>query len=332
MASLTDRALASGVSLVRVAYCDNANLIRAKRVPSAGIEDAERYGVGFSVAQQALPMMGDVVLPETGLAPAGEVYVMPETETFTLLPYSPGSALVLGDFVNADGTPWDHCQRTALKRVVAQAAEAGLSLRAADPHCPRRHRRGLGVPVDQRRGRNRMAKPIRISSTGNSDQRNVSRSPRPPSTARTPSTSVARLTRKPLALRAPLTPSMIRPAPISHAPRGTASFGASHKPPVMTKNNAHPISSRRLLSRVLTDSAPASFSVVVMVVLPSPRPRACGRLIDHPDYSQTRICSGVTFPPHRIVPIRWPRNRSGDSIKAATPAAPEGSQTRPACR
>jgi glutamine synthetase len=131
MSTLTDHTLAAGVALLRVAYCDNANLIRAKAVPASGVAGAERYGVGFSVAQQALPMMGDVVLPDTGLAPAGEVYLMPDPATFAALPYSPGSAMVVGDFVTADGHPWEHCPRSALKRAAAAAAAVGLSVRAA---------------------------------------------------------------------------------------------------------------------------------------------------------------------------------------------------------
>ena len=99
MESLTDRARAAGVSLVRIAYCDNANLIRAKTVPLDGLEDVLRWGVGFSVAQQALPMIGDTVLAASGLTAAGEAWLVPDPATFTPLPYSAGCATMLGDFV-----------------------------------------------------------------------------------------------------------------------------------------------------------------------------------------------------------------------------------------
>ncbi|HXX37078.1 MAG TPA: glutamine synthetase family protein [bacterium] len=131
MVSLTDRARAAGVSLVRVAYCDNANLIRAKAVPLDELDDALEYGVGFTVAQQALPMMADSVLPASGLAPIGEVWLVPDLATFTALPYSPGCATMLGDFVTAAGVPWEHCPRACLRRAVAAAAAEGVEIYAA---------------------------------------------------------------------------------------------------------------------------------------------------------------------------------------------------------
>ncbi len=131
MSSLVDRAKTAGVSLVRVAYCDNANLIRAKAVPLHALAGAAQYGIGFSVAQQALPMMSDTVLPATGLTPAGETWLVPDPSTFTPLPYSPGTAMVLGDFQTDDNQPWEHCPRSCLKRIVAQAAEQGIEVQAA---------------------------------------------------------------------------------------------------------------------------------------------------------------------------------------------------------
>ncbi len=131
MESLVERARSAGVALVRIAYCDNANLIRAKAVPLDGLESVLRYGVGFSVAQQALPIMGDVVLPASGITPAGETWLVPDPATFTPLPYSPGAATLLGDFVTAANAPWEHCPRGCLRRAVAAAAADGLEIRAA---------------------------------------------------------------------------------------------------------------------------------------------------------------------------------------------------------
>ena len=88
MESLIERAAAAGVRLVRVTYCDNANLIRAKAVPVGGLDAAARYGVGFSVAQQALPMMYDTVLGESGLTPAGEAWQWAWAADSTLPLYS----------------------------------------------------------------------------------------------------------------------------------------------------------------------------------------------------------------------------------------------------
>ncbi len=125
------RIKSQGIRLVRFTYCDNANLIRAKAVPADRLAAHAHAGVGFSVAQQALPVMYDAVIPESGLGPVGEVWLVPDLATLTPLPYAPGAASVLGDFVTREGRPWEHCPRTFLKRVVADAAAQGYEVMAS---------------------------------------------------------------------------------------------------------------------------------------------------------------------------------------------------------
>ncbi|HLW48211.1 MAG TPA: glutamine synthetase family protein [bacterium] len=126
-----DRARAAGVRLIRVVYCDNANLIRAKAAPLEGLDVILKYGVGFSVAQQALPMLGDTPLPASGLSPIGEVWLVPDPGTFTVLPYNPGAAMTLGDFRTAAGDPWAHDPRACLRRAVEAASADGYEVQAA---------------------------------------------------------------------------------------------------------------------------------------------------------------------------------------------------------
>lgn len=117
------------IRFVRFTMVDNAGLIRAKAVHTGGIEDYSR-GVGITVAQQALPVMYDAVAPDSGLTPAGDVFMRADWETFRALPYAPGHARVLADIYDGD-QPWAHCPRAFLRRIIARAAESGLSLRAA---------------------------------------------------------------------------------------------------------------------------------------------------------------------------------------------------------
>lgn len=129
--AVNDRARAAGVRLIRVAYCDNANLIRAKAVPLDGLDGVLRYGVGFTVAQQTLPIMGDTPLAASGLSPVGEVWLVPDPDTFTVLPYNAGAAMMLGDFQTAAGDPWGHDPRASLRRAAEAAAAEGLHVQAA---------------------------------------------------------------------------------------------------------------------------------------------------------------------------------------------------------
>lgn len=148
---VVEEARTAGVRWIRVTYCDNANLIRAKGVPLEGLEAALRYGIGFSVAQQALPVMFDAVQPDSGLGPVGEVWLVPDPSTFTILPYDPRWAIVLGNFETEMGTSWSHCPRACLARQVEQLADEGLEIRAAfEPEFYLLRRRdGTWEPVDQ---------------------------------------------------------------------------------------------------------------------------------------------------------------------------------------
>jgi len=121
----------AGIRFVRILWCDNANIIRAKAAHVDYLEEYIDNGVGITMAQMALPVMYDAVVPETGLGPVGEVRLMPDWSTLTLLPYAPGQAQVLSDMViSATGMVWEHCPRGFLKLQTQGLADYGLSLKA----------------------------------------------------------------------------------------------------------------------------------------------------------------------------------------------------------
>jgi hypothetical protein len=67
-----------------------------------------------------------------GLGPVGEVRVVPDLDTFRVLPYAPHCGVVLTDHITLDGSPAAVCQWSFLKRMQARLADAaGLQLRAA---------------------------------------------------------------------------------------------------------------------------------------------------------------------------------------------------------
>lgn len=118
------------IKFVRVLFCDNANIIRAKAFHRNLLSEHFDTGVSITVAQQAFPVMYDGVIPETGLAPVGEAWLVPDWSTLRLLPYAPTHAAVVGDMFK-DGSPWALCPRGFLKRAIAAAEEAGLQIKAA---------------------------------------------------------------------------------------------------------------------------------------------------------------------------------------------------------
>ncbi|MFN8532545.1 MAG: glutamine synthetase family protein [Dehalococcoidia bacterium] len=120
-----------GVRFVRFIWTDNAGLIRAKAVYSIFLgRYLEGESVGITAAAPAMPVMYDAVADGSGLTPAGELFLRPDWDTFSQLPYAPGWAQVLCDFWNDEG-PSGHCPRTFLQRMITAAADQDLHLMAA---------------------------------------------------------------------------------------------------------------------------------------------------------------------------------------------------------
>jgi len=115
--------------LVRFLWCGNDGTIRAKSSARHGLEGRLEAGIGLTVAMQAMNGL-DQLQPVPGMGPVGEVRLVPDLETFRVLPYAPRTGAVLTDHVQLDGTPAPVCQRTFLKRMESRLAERGLMLRA----------------------------------------------------------------------------------------------------------------------------------------------------------------------------------------------------------
>lgn len=121
---------ASRVQFIRVLWCDNANIIRGKAIHIGALSQLVDYGVGICAAQQAIPVMHDAVVTESGLSPVGEIRLIPDWNTLSVLPYSTGHARAIGDMMQ-DGSPWAYCPRSFLKRAIAAAQQEGLEVMAA---------------------------------------------------------------------------------------------------------------------------------------------------------------------------------------------------------
>ena len=123
------RCKAGKVELVRFLYCGNDSVIRGKACHTRFLNSYLRSGIGLTVAMQSFNML-DQLAPEGSFGPVGEIRLVPDLETFALLPYAAKSARLLCDMHTLAGEPWDACPRSFLKRMIERAREAGLALQA----------------------------------------------------------------------------------------------------------------------------------------------------------------------------------------------------------
>ncbi len=120
----------AGLRLVRFLWCGNDGTVRAKASAVRGLEDRIRTGIGLTVAMQAMNAL-DQLQPVEGMGPVGEIRLVPDPDTFRVLPYAPHMGAMLVDNVQLDGAPAPVCQRSFLKRMEARLAERGTRLEVA---------------------------------------------------------------------------------------------------------------------------------------------------------------------------------------------------------
>src|SRR3954447_24105810 len=101
---LVRRARIADVRLVRFMYCDNAGLIRGKALHVDALAPYLRSGVSLPMSMQEINLMDRPALPSV-LGGGGDVRLVPDPSTFTVVPYAPHSALMLADMVRLDGSP-----------------------------------------------------------------------------------------------------------------------------------------------------------------------------------------------------------------------------------
>lgn len=124
------RAREDGVRFVRFLYCDPSGVIRGKNVHIDRLAGRMREGIGLTRAQNAINMLEDLVSIE-GMEPVGEIRLVPDPDTYTRLPWVPRTAGMLCDQLDHDWTDWGGCPRSFLKRVIEDAAGAGIRVMAS---------------------------------------------------------------------------------------------------------------------------------------------------------------------------------------------------------
>jgi glutamine synthetase len=116
--------------LVRFLWCGNDGTVRMKASGRHGLEGRLESGIGLTVAMQAMSGL-DQLQPVEAMGPVGEIRLVPDLETFRVLPYAPNTGAMLTSHIGLDGEPAPVCQRSFLKRMEARLAERGMTLRCS---------------------------------------------------------------------------------------------------------------------------------------------------------------------------------------------------------
>ena len=129
-AAVAKRANEAGLRLVRFLWCGNDGTVRAKASSMHGLEGRIRAGIGLTVAMQAMNGLDHLQSVEA-MGPVGEIRLVPDPDTFRVLPYAPHSGAMLVDQRTLDGDVAPVDQRGFLRRMSDRLAERGARLQVA---------------------------------------------------------------------------------------------------------------------------------------------------------------------------------------------------------
>ena len=123
-AQILERADREKVKFMRLQFTDILGVIKNVEVPDRQFEEALDGRIMFDGSS----IEGFVRIEES------DMYLKPDLSTFQVLPWTYGGSERVGriicDIANPDGTPFPGCPRTALKRVIARAADKGFVMKA----------------------------------------------------------------------------------------------------------------------------------------------------------------------------------------------------------
>ena len=119
-----------GVQLVRFLYCDNGGVIRGKSTHVGQLARRMQSGIGLVKGMQSFTSL-DFLAPDGTYGPVGEIRLIPDPDTFVILPYAPRSGQMVVNMVELDHQPWALDPRAFLQRMVATAGDRDLNFDAA---------------------------------------------------------------------------------------------------------------------------------------------------------------------------------------------------------
>jgi glutamine synthetase len=118
------RAAAEDVELIRIVFVNNSGVPRGRVVDRETLADVLETGANVTHAMQSFNAL-DRLAPAGRYGPVGEVRVVPDPETFTVLPYDERAGLLLAELHDLQGEPWAAGPRARLRAYLDELAADG---------------------------------------------------------------------------------------------------------------------------------------------------------------------------------------------------------------
>ncbi len=117
----------SGVREIRVAFMDYNGLLRARSVALEHLPRVLEHGINFSSSGVSFNSRDLFPADASFDLASPDFWAVPDPATYRAAAGTSDAGEMYADLVEARGEPWPGCPRTALRRAIARAREAGLS-------------------------------------------------------------------------------------------------------------------------------------------------------------------------------------------------------------
>ncbi len=121
---------ANDVELIRLLFVNNSGVPRGRVLDAGDLESILEDGGNLTKGMQSFTAL-DALVDGGRFGPVGEIRLVPDPETFTVLPYADRTAAMLCDMYELDGEPWAADPRSRLREQLSALADEGLTVRAA---------------------------------------------------------------------------------------------------------------------------------------------------------------------------------------------------------
>ncbi len=126
-----------GIEMVRFSFVDQHGILRSKTITRAGVAAALRSGLTVPSSLLLKDTSGqsvfsvfssDTGVGVDGFSGAGDIVLVPDPETFRVLPWTDKTAWILCDLRFPDGSPVPFCTRSILRTELATLASRGYGM------------------------------------------------------------------------------------------------------------------------------------------------------------------------------------------------------------
>ncbi|MEX1157844.1 MAG: hypothetical protein WEC79_02805 [Thermomicrobiales bacterium] len=131
ISALQQRIEADDLEGLWIVFHDYSARACAKWVPRASIPAALRRGGVFARANLNFTIDDQQVEHPRFAADSGDMFAVPDPDSYAPVPYRPGIGRVLSHLCTEDGERWEGCPRERLEHALGQLAKRGFSAQAA---------------------------------------------------------------------------------------------------------------------------------------------------------------------------------------------------------